>query len=360
MDTKNNNIDKIQRHSQTGSNLRKFIYAFCLPVAAGVFLFSCTGIFTTSLGTWAARDKKKLIPNVSASNVFELVELAEKDPDMSLELLKKISEALLNDESLTPEQKAKLQSAALQAAVNSSGIIPALLRSTGGMINLKDDEDGGGLEIVAAALSQMKNLGEASQLLEDILFDSDDDDWESLTNTAKPSDMAMAAMLMVCAVAAEEDDPKDFLSFDPDNPNHFTANNLAFHSSNPELEEKLSDTILNILGDMNLITMWVYTVEHYYGDDEEDDEAPVFDSEKKRVLNDTEVKASDVTKLKDGYAVSRYEIHDGENPIIFYEPEELDDNGGVLKKIKNDGIVIKVYYTSEPDESGGDGDGGGE
>jgi len=168
-------------------------------VIISVIFISCTDIFTNSLGKWAARDKSKLIPKVTVDNVDELIALAENDPDLSLEVLRKIRDAA---NGMSDEDRAKLQAAALEAAANASGGANAILEGLGSLTSIDEDTDVE--KIVMDALNAMKNLDETTRLLSDILpvpadpkHPENDEAFMAFANNASASDLALAAVLLL-------------------------------------------------------------------------------------------------------------------------------------------------------------------
>ena len=175
-----------------------FIVLFIIFIT--VVFSSCTDFFSDSLGKWAARDKSKLVPKVTVDNVDELITLAENDPDLSLEVLRKIQEAAAGS---SDEDLAKLQAAALEAAANASGGASAILDGLGSLSSI--DENSDVEKIVMDAINAMQNLGDTTAILSailppppaDPLHPENDEAFMAFANQASASDLALAAVLLV-------------------------------------------------------------------------------------------------------------------------------------------------------------------
>jgi hypothetical protein len=186
---------------------------FFLP---GMFLFvftSCTQFFSTSLAPWAARDPASLIPPVTASNVKDLIIMAENNPDLSLAVLKGIRSAV---NGASGKEKAELQAAALQAAVNASSLGPVLLGNAGDISELADDSAAAqakAIDIMLGALNSMKNLNSSADTLAAILPDpSDTAAFDAFLEKSSAEDLAMAGVMLLAAAANREPDPGAFIN----------------------------------------------------------------------------------------------------------------------------------------------------
>ena len=181
---------------------------------AGLLFFSCTNFFSNSWASWAARDYNSLIPNVTAGNVSNLASLFEDDPDGSLALLKKIQSAVNGNPSAA--DLLILQSAALEVAVNSVGLVNGMLAAAGNMSDFDNVDDA--RSILDAALNAMSNLEEAGSLLAAILpnppainsgsgtLDENDPEYGAFMNFAKSAsadDLAMAAVVLLLGEASK-------------------------------------------------------------------------------------------------------------------------------------------------------------
>jgi hypothetical protein len=161
-------------------------------VLLSLVFVSCTDFFTSSWGTWAARDPANLIRNVSAGNVDEYITMAENNPDLSLELLKKIGGA---SGSASGSDKAKLQSAAVTAAINASNLTTTLMNNAADVSSLENTDDVKNL--VTSTLNSMNNLTPASDALVGIL----EQDKAAFMASASADDMALAAVLILAGEA---------------------------------------------------------------------------------------------------------------------------------------------------------------
>jgi hypothetical protein len=172
---------------------------------------SCTDFFTPSWASWAARDPSNLIRDVSAGNVDEYITMAENNPDLSLEVLKKIGGAV---ESASGEDKTKLQNAAVTAAVNASNLTNTLMNNVTEISNLENADEVKGL--IADTLNNMKNLAPASDALTTILPDPGDAAaFGAFTDSASADDLAMAAALILAGEAKKADDLDIFSDYSP-------------------------------------------------------------------------------------------------------------------------------------------------
>jgi hypothetical protein len=168
-----------------------------LGLLLSLVFVSCTDFFTSSWGKWAARDPSSLIRNVTASNVDEYITMAENNPDLSLEVLQRINEAM---GSASEEGKIKLQNAAVTAAVNASNLTNTLMNNVTEVSNLENADDVKGL--IADTLGGMDNLAPASDALTAILPDPDDTGaFDAFTASASADDLALAAALILAGEA---------------------------------------------------------------------------------------------------------------------------------------------------------------
>ena len=218
-------------------------YFFFVPVILAVMavLVSCTDFFSTSLAPWAARDPDKLIPAVTAGNVNELIAMAENNPDLSLAVLKKIRDAA---NKATGEDKHKLQSAALEAAVNAAGLGQAALGAASDLGSLEDDPKA----VVIDAINGMDNLDAAASILTEILAGGFD------ATTADPNDLAMAAVVLLAAEAKKAPGGIDgyidhFDSQAPQSPAEQLAVDLALAAI-----DNVSGTMKDLLESLNLVS----------------------------------------------------------------------------------------------------------
>ena len=230
------------------------IFRFLLIPAALALCVSCTDFFTTSLGEWAARDPDKLIPSVNAGNVNDILSQVDNDPNASLAVLKKIKNAMAN---ASPEDAIVLQNAALEAAVNSVGLVQAVL---GVVTSLDEINVGSAPQKIADAVNGMKNLGSVGDELFAILPDVDDDpdsDFQKFITQASPDDLAFAAVVLLAGEAKQKSggNLEEYMStFDPGN----TGSNSDIENLAVELVKGIDPTTLtgplgDIMRGLNLI-----------------------------------------------------------------------------------------------------------
>ena len=225
------------------------VFILVFPVIT-VLLFSCTDFFSSSWASWAARDPAKLIPDVTPDNVDELIEIAQNDPDLSLELLIKIGEAA---EGASDEEKAKLQAAAVEAAANAVGLGQTILGAAGGLTDLEDGEDA--KDAILDAVNSMPNLDEASSSLYDTLPKDapHGEEFENFIDTATPDEIALAAILLLAGEAKKNDGEEyvDNFRSSPTSPEAQLALDLA--ASLADKEGELSGSLHDILESLNLL-----------------------------------------------------------------------------------------------------------
>jgi hypothetical protein len=161
-------------------------------ILASLVFVSCTDFFTSSWGEWAARDPANLIRNVSAGNVDEYIEMAENNPGLSLELLKKINGAV---GSASGSDKTHLQSAAVTAAVNASDFTNVLMNNVPDVSTLEDGDKV--KELINDTLNSMGNLTSVSDTLTGVL----EQDTTAFIDSASADDLAMAAALILAGEA---------------------------------------------------------------------------------------------------------------------------------------------------------------
>jgi hypothetical protein len=159
-----------------------------------LFFVSCTNFFTNSWGKWAARDPASLIPKVTASNVDDLISKSENNPDLSLEVLKKIGSAV---GSASGSDKAHLQNAAITAAVNASNLTTTLLNNASNVSNLEDADEV--KDLITNTLNSMNNLTSASDNLTGILAQD-----TAFMDSASADDLALAAALILAGEAKKQ------------------------------------------------------------------------------------------------------------------------------------------------------------
>jgi hypothetical protein len=161
-------------------------------ILVSLVFVSCTDFFTSSWGEWAARDPASLIRNVSAGNVDEYIAMAENNPGLSLELLKKIDGAV---GSASGSDKTHLQNAAVTAAVNASDFTNVLMNNVPDVSTLEDADKV--KELINDTLNSMGNLTSVSDTLTGVL----EQDTTAFIDSASADDLAMAAALILAGEA---------------------------------------------------------------------------------------------------------------------------------------------------------------
>ena len=240
---------------------KKFLLISIFFVMFTVLFVSCTDFFSNSWAPWAARNPNKLIPAVNPGNVDDLVSMAENNPDLSLSLLKKIQDAL--DKDMSEEDKQKLRTSAVDAAVNAAGLGQAILGSIDdiGSITNADDPAKAAKDLLVKALDEMKNVEEAGSVLFESLPKPDTDDFVFFTENANVDQIAMAAVVLIAGEMKKvgEDDLEDYIenltntSIDKDDYKTVElAMALAYIVVVGERSDELSDTLKNVLGGLNL------------------------------------------------------------------------------------------------------------
>ena len=171
---------------------------FPLVFAIGLLGSSCTGFFSTSLAAWAKRDPHSLIPPVNAGNIDELVNnlFIADDPDLSLALLENIDAAM---DDASDEDKEILQNAALEVAVNASGLGLAAMGLLDDLDSVQDDPK----SAIIDAINGADNLEASSELLCSIL-----EGYDPYNENVSPEDLAYAAIVLLAAEAKKaENEP---------------------------------------------------------------------------------------------------------------------------------------------------------
>ncbi|MDR1098897.1 MAG: hypothetical protein LBL28_00300 [Treponema sp.] len=234
-------------------NMGKSIcFLFCL--AAAGLVFSCTGFFSTSLATWAARDPNAVLPPVTTGNVTDLISSSENNPDMSLAVLKKIKDAVDN---ASPETASSLQAAALQAAANASNMGPTLLNKVANISDVTDNMDDA-KQLVIDTINEMSNLSETSSTLTAVLPEPGTPSFDAFIEKANADDLATAAAVLIAAEAKGKVDGDEFINnFDPANPDLSSSAVLAIElakAASQKYENGSSGSRLkDIIAGLNLI-----------------------------------------------------------------------------------------------------------
>ena len=194
------------------TNPGRYKSLFLIPLVCGIMAaaVSCTDFFSTSLAPWATRDPDKVIGNVTAGNVNDMVALAENDPSLSLAVLNQIQTAI--NGNISDQEKLVLQNAAVGAAINASGLGQAALEMVSNISNFEGSDSA---DLLIQAIDGMKNLEEAASVLSGILPDpSDRDSFDAFTESASADDLAMAAALLIAGEAKKMggDNINDYIS----------------------------------------------------------------------------------------------------------------------------------------------------
>jgi hypothetical protein len=211
-------------------------------LAAGSFM-SCTDFFSTTWADWAKRET--IAAKVTPANVRDLIDQAQGNPAWSLDILKKIGDAV-NDPTLTPEQKSILRAAALDAAVNASDIASSLLKGMGEILDAASSDDTGGVSGILSSLTgNMKNLDEISGALNAIFppdMNTESDEFKGFVEESDAEGLALSALILIAveATKAEQDLGEYISDFNPADP-----------PPNLTLVVKLADGAVSKLGDDN-------------------------------------------------------------------------------------------------------------
>jgi hypothetical protein len=147
---------------------------------------------------------------VNTGNVKDLIAGSENNPDMSLELLKKIRDAAGDAGG---DEAAELQAAALQAAVNASGLGGAMLNSVDEIAKFMDDPEAS--KNLSKTINDMPNLEETGEVLTETLPEPGTPEFDAFVDKADPDDLAAASVALLASEARGQDE--DFIdNFDPD------------------------------------------------------------------------------------------------------------------------------------------------
>lgn len=189
--------------------------AACCAVAA-LFFTSCQDFFTTSLASSLARNPADLVPNVTASNAAALAAQVASDPAASLIVLDGLAAVIA---AASDEQQPALVALALGVASNASGVGGALLQSTGSLADLLmngDFEDESVQEdlfaIVDSAIAGLGTLSDTAATLVSILTGTSAS-IDDIAATASADDLAMAAVVLLAASAADAGGVADYVDY---------------------------------------------------------------------------------------------------------------------------------------------------
>ena len=213
---------------------------------------SCMDFFTNSLAGWAVRDPENLVPRVNAGNIHEILEAFQNDPDASLVILRRIRDA---QNGATPEELLILQSAALEAAINSAGLLNSILGTTTNLNNI-DDEDSA-KSMILDSIDGMKNLDASSALLREILPEPGTQAFDDFAAASDPNYLAMTAALLVAGEAKRQssDDLEGFVDNFSDKPKTPTEElAMAMAEAAMAHPDELSDQFADALRGLNLVS----------------------------------------------------------------------------------------------------------
>jgi len=226
--------------------MKKLIRDSFILIVILLLLGSCTDFFSTSWASWAARDPSKLIPKITVDNVYEIIEMAENDPDLSLEVLKKIEEAV---ENASDDEKGKLQTAAVEAAANAVGLGQTLIGTAGDLANLDAEDEEAAKKLVLDTINSMPNLEEASESLGNLLKDP-----TNFIETASADDIALAAILLLAGDAKKNgsDDMDEYIEDFINDPSDQAKLALELAEALEDKIDDLSESLKTILEGLNL------------------------------------------------------------------------------------------------------------
>ena len=222
-----------------------------LLIGMAALLGSCLDFFSNSWASWAARDPSSLIPAVTLDNVNDLIEMAENDPDLSLALLLRIGEAV---DDASDEEKAALQAAAVEAAVNAVGLGQTIAGAAGDFANISDVDSA--IDVIMDAINNMPNLDEVSEALFDLLPAPGSGEFNTFIENATAEEIALAAILLLAGEAKKYDsDPNHNIhNFDISGEGSDEAELAkALAMSLTTIQDELPPNLYDILSGLNLI-----------------------------------------------------------------------------------------------------------
>jgi hypothetical protein len=181
------------------------VLTFIIPV---VFtLSSCTDVFSTSWGSALKRDPDKLIPQVTSSNVEELLDASLGDPDFATILLGKINDSV---KTAKGGEKAALQDAGLKAAANASGLATSILDNAGTLLTSGKGSSKDIQNTVDGILRDM-NGENLQQIAGDLRTILDDESTYKKNSKAPDEDLAVAAVVLLLADAKKAENLDEYL-----------------------------------------------------------------------------------------------------------------------------------------------------
>jgi hypothetical protein len=154
-------------------------------IAAVAVLFlmnSCTDFFSTSWGDLFKRDPDKV--KVTASNVYDLLDAAKGDPELSRAILNKIKASDNNT----------LKQAAIKAANQAAGISTLALENVKDLIDAADSKDEDALKKLAEKIRggiEDNKIADIADKLANILVDKENPTFSSVTLTTVSDSVAL-------------------------------------------------------------------------------------------------------------------------------------------------------------------------
>jgi hypothetical protein len=194
-------------------------------VTAGLWglLGSCE-VFTTSWGTWAARkDLSRSMPEVNSGNVKDMVFEFAGDPDASLALLGKIAEAVKG--TTDPNEKSKLRAAALDAAINASGMTQVFIDHIGVLLETASGSDEIDVDEMFSIFDKIEHTEAISNQLVTIIptKKADPKGFQDLSQEAGSATIVMGALILVVAEKGNKSIEEYIEDLDPDVPSNTKA-----------------------------------------------------------------------------------------------------------------------------------------
>jgi hypothetical protein len=184
------------------------VMVLCAAAVPFFCVLACTDFFSTSMASWAQRDPSSLVPGITTGNVQYLIRRSEKDPDLSLEVLKNIKAAA---DRAGPEAAAFLRAEGLKAGANAVDLGSSLLGSIGDIADVGDPGEAKGM--LVNAINAMPNLAETGTVLRGLVPDSSSDPiaFNAFIAAADLNDLAMAAAVLLAAEAKASGDSAAYI-----------------------------------------------------------------------------------------------------------------------------------------------------
>jgi hypothetical protein len=179
-----------------------------LPLILG----SCE-VFSTSWASWAARDLSKV--EITVDNIEDLIDEMAGDPKKSLELLQKLEQAVKN---ASPGDKATLQAAALDVAINAAGLVSAALDSVSTLLDALDSAStpgestklGKSGEELLGILNKLQNTSAISSSLNSIIGEPS----QAFQKEAGTTQLMMAGLILAYDDVAQDGEKVTLQSFE--------------------------------------------------------------------------------------------------------------------------------------------------